>query len=185
MHDRSAGRGPGAGPPIVSLRRPPAGFDHRGGVLRLGQAHRVGFGDHEIIAVPVTVEGPTQLTPLSAPKTSPAQDGQYFTDLAEADPALGSYVQAQRNVALRALLTDGTAFCAFLERGEDIDDAMASVVIGARSLEPQTHLPSTVTTFNTIDAVALLTLCPSYQMLLPAQDRSRIRQLGKALTGKS
>jgi hypothetical protein len=92
-------------------------------------------------------------------------------------------VQAQGNVALRALLTDGSAFCAFLGRGGGIDNAMASVVIGARSVEPQTHLPSTVTTFNAIDAVALLTLCPSEQKLVPAQDRAKIRQLGNALAG--
>ena len=61
---------------------------------------------------------------------------------------------------------------------------MASVVIGARSVEPETHLPSTVTTFNAIDSIALLTLCPSEQRLVPGADRSRIRALGQALAGE-
>jgi len=128
---------------------------------------------------------PGQPTPLSAPKTSPAQDAQYLADVAEADSALASYVQTQGNVALRALLTDGSAFCAFLQRGGGIDNAMASVVIGARTVESQTHLPSTVTTFNTIDAVALLTLCPSEQTLLPPDDQARIRQLGSTFATQS
>ncbi len=120
-------------------------------------------------------------SPLAAPKTSDAQDAEYLSDVAQADPALSSYVQAQGNVALRALLTDGTAFCAFLQRGGGIDNAMTSLVIGANSVESQTHLPATVTTFNTIDAVALLTLCPTEQKLVPAADRSRIQALAKAL----
>jgi hypothetical protein len=33
-----------------------------------------------------------------------------------------------------------------------------------------------------MEAVALLTLCPSEQKLLPAADRSRIRTLGQELT---
>ena len=119
--------------------------------------------------------------PLVAPRTSDAQDTEYLSDVARADPALNSYIQAQGNVALRALLTDGTAFCAFLQRGGGIDNAMTSLVIGANSVQSQTHLPATVTTFNTIDAVALLTLCPTEQKLLPAADRSRIQALAKAL----
>jgi len=134
---------------------------------------------------PTQSAGATQSAPLSAPKTSPAQDAQYFADVAQADSALASYIQTQGNVALQALLTDGSAFCAFLQRGGGIDNAMASVVIGARTLESQTHLPSTVTTFNTIDAVALLTLCPSDQKLIPASDQSKIRQLGDALATPS
>ena len=43
--------------------------------------------------------------PLSAPKASVAQDGQFFTYVTEADPALVTYEQQQGNVALRALLT--------------------------------------------------------------------------------
>ncbi len=125
---------------------------------------------------------PAKLTTITAPKTSTAQDGEYFTDLAKADPGLATYMQAEGNVALRALLTDGSAFCAFLQTGGGLDDAMASVVIGARSVERQTHLPSTVTTFNAIDAVSLLTLCPSEQRSVPAADRARIRALGRALS---
>ena len=56
--------------------------------------------------------------PLRAPKTSDAQDTKFFTDVAEADPALASYQQKQGNIALRALLTDGSAFCALLTRRE-------------------------------------------------------------------
>ena len=135
-------------------------------------------------AAPATPGAPRTLTPIRAPKTSTVQDGQYFTDLAKADPGLGTYVQSEGNVALRALLTDGSAFCAFLQAGGGIDNAMASVVIGARSVELQTHLPSTVTTFNAIDAVSLLTLCPSEQRLVPAAARAKIRALGKALSGE-
>jgi hypothetical protein len=122
---------------------------------------------------------------LAAPKTSEAQDAEYLADVAQADSALGSYIQEQGNVALQALLTDGSAFCAFLQRGGGIDNAMASLVIGANGVESQTHLPSTVTTFNTIDVVALLTLCPSEQSLVPASDQAKIRNLGKALGNQS
>ncbi len=122
---------------------------------------------------------------LLVPKTSSVQDGQYFTDLAKADPGLATYVQSDGNLALRALLTDGSAFCALLQSGGGIDNAMAEVVIGAKSVEPQTHLPSTVTTFNAIDAVSLLTLCPGDQNLVPMADRSRIQALGKALSGEA
>ncbi|MGP8207406.1 MAG: hypothetical protein ACLQVK_15360 [Acidimicrobiales bacterium] len=132
---------------------------------------------------PTSTKSPAKLTRISAPRTSPAQDGQYFTDLAKSDPGLATYVQTEGNVALRALLTDGSAFCAFLQTGGGIDNAMASVVIGARSVEPRTHLPSTVATFNAIDAVSLLTLCPSDQRFVPAADRTRIRALGQALAG--
>ena len=38
-----------------------------------------------------------------------------------------------------------------------------------------------MTTFNTIEGVALLTLCPSEQKLLPASVRTKIRNLGKSL----
>jgi hypothetical protein len=38
-----------------------------------------------------------------------------------------------------------------------------------------------VTTFNTIEGVALLTLCPSEQKLLPASVRTRIHKLGRSL----
>jgi hypothetical protein len=127
---------------------------------------------------------PAALVPLSAPDSSAAQDAQYLTDVAEADPALDSYIQAEGNVALRALLTDGSALCAFLQQGEGIDNAMASVVIGANGVESQTHLPSTVTTFNAIDAVALIALCPSEEKLVPTVDLGKIRQLGRALASE-
>jgi hypothetical protein len=128
---------------------------------------------------------PAPSGPLTAPKASVAQDAQFFTDVTEADPALVTYEQQQGNVALRALLTDGTAFCAFLRRGGGIDNALVAVGAGARSDESQTHLPLSVTTFNAIESVALLTLCPSYQKLLPASARAKIHDLGQALASRS
>lgn len=128
----------------------------------------------------VTVQ-PGSADSLSAPATTAAEDAEYLTDVARADPVLATYVQGQGNVALRALLTDGSAFCAFLRRGGGLDNAMVSVAIGARSVESQTHLPSTVTTFNTVEAVALLRLCPAEQALVPASVRTRIHDLGVAL----
>lgn len=148
-------------------------------------------GTHTHTASPVTTttlapdppdqSAPTTLMPLQSPNVTPSQESQYLTDVMEADSTLATYAQDQGNVALRALLTDGSAFCAFLQRGGGLDNAMVSVAIGARGVESQTHLPSTVATFNTIEAVALLTLCPSEQDLVPTSDRSRIRQLGEAL----
>jgi hypothetical protein len=123
---------------------------------------------------------PKSSSPLRAPKTSNAQDTTYFTDVAEADPALASYEQKQENVALRALLTDGSAFCALLQRARNLNDALVEEASGARSTEAQTHLPLSVTTFNTIESVSLLTLCPSEQKLLPASVRTKIRALKKA-----
>jgi hypothetical protein len=124
----------------------------------------------------------TPPTPLRAPKTSYAQDTKYFTDVAEADPALVSYQQKQGNVALQALLTDGSAFCALLRREKNLDQALVEEAAGARGNESQTHLPLTVTTFNTIESVALLTLCRSEQRLLPSSVRSKIRKLGASLS---
>jgi hypothetical protein len=118
---------------------------------------------------------------LSPPKTSPVKDSRYLLDVTNVDPALASYVQQRGNVALRALLTDGSAFCAFLSRGGGVDAALTSVAIGAKSVEAHTHLPMKIVTFNTMEAVALLALCPSDQKLLPASDRSRIRALQRAL----
>jgi hypothetical protein len=120
--------------------------------------------------------------PLRAPKTTNAQDSRYFTEVAAADPALASYEQKQGNVALRALLTDGSAFCALLWHEKDLDTALVEEAAGARSSESQTHLPLSVTTFNTVESVALLTLCPSEQKLLPAATRTKIRNLGKMFT---
>jgi hypothetical protein len=134
---------------------------------------------------PVSSSKSSPSAPLSAPKTSVAQDGQFFTKVAEADSALATYEQKKGNVALRALLTDGSAFCALLQRGAGIDNALSAVAIGARGEETKTHLPLSVTTFNSIEAVALLTLCPQDQKLLPASDRSKIRKLGNALATRA
>ena len=123
----------------------------------------------------------TAVGPLVAPKTTPIQDALYFQDLAKADPSLASYVNTDQGVALKALITDGSAFCAFLRRGGGIDDAMASVVTGANSVESQTHLPASVATYNAIDASALITLCPDEQNLIPSPDQAHIRQLEQAL----
>ena len=130
---------------------------------------------------PPTTAGPASAA-LAAPKTSYAQDTTYFTDVGEADPTLATYEQKQGNVALRALLTDGSAFCALLQRGGGVDAALVAEADGARSTESQTALPLSVTTFNTIEAVALLTLCPSDQKFLPTSDRSKVRALGNSLS---
>ena len=122
--------------------------------------------------------------PLKAPNISVAQDGQFFTEVAEADSALATYERQQGNVALRALLTDGSAFCSILQRGGGVDNALVTLALGARSVEPQTHLPLSVTTFNTIESVALLTLCPSNLKLLPASDQVKVRDLGITLASR-
>jgi hypothetical protein len=118
---------------------------------------------------------------LVAPKVSATQDSQYFEDLATVDPSLSSYVDSEQGVALQALLTDGAAFCAFLKRGGGIDNAMESVAIGANSVESQTHLPASVQTYNAIDAVALIALCPGEQRLTPASDQAHLAQMEQAL----
>jgi hypothetical protein len=123
----------------------------------------------------------TSPRPLVGPKTSPTQDTTYLSDVAKADPALAGYIQARGNTALRALLTDGGAFCAFLRRGGGIDNAILSVAVGAESVESKTHLPSKVATFNTMEAVALLTLCPTDRKLVPAAVRSRLHVLAEDL----
>ncbi len=127
----------------------------------------------------------TKPEPLTAPKTSFAQDTKFFTDVTEADPALITYEKNHGNVALQALLTDGSAFCALLKRGGGIDKALVAEAEGARSTESRTSLPLSVTTFNTIESVALLTLCPSEQKLVPASVRTRIRNLGDALGNRA
>jgi hypothetical protein len=88
-------------------------------------------------------------------------------------------------VALQALLTDGSAFCAFLARGGGIDVALEDTALGADSVESKTHLPRSVKTFNSIEAVALVTLCPSEQKLLPKADDAHIKALEHALSAKS
>jgi hypothetical protein len=118
---------------------------------------------------------------LVAPPTTPVEDTKYLTDVAKADPTLATYVQQQGNVALKSMLTDGSAFCAFLRRGGGIDAALVDVVVGARTVESQTKLPTSVTTYNTIEAVALVDLCPKEQALVPAPVRTRLRRLTKDL----
>jgi len=124
---------------------------------------------------------PSRSTRLVAPRTTAVEDTRYLTDVAKADPDLATYVQQQGNVALKAILTDGTAFCAFLRRGGGIDNALLAVVIGAKGVESETHLPAEVATFNTLEAVALLDLCPAEQSLVPSSVRSKIHRLGRAL----
>ncbi len=129
--------------------------------------------------------GSTGTSPLQAPTTTPAEDAAYLSEVTEADSALASYEQQRGNVALRALLTDGSAFCALLGRERDVDKALVDLALGARGDEAQSHLPLSVTTFNSIEAVALLTLCPAEQRLLPAADQAKLRALGAALAGRS
>jgi hypothetical protein len=129
-----------------------------------------------------TTSPPSTPSPLRAPKTTTAQDTKFFSEVAVADAALASYEQKKGNVALRALLTDGSAFCALLTRSGGLDTALVQEASGVRGTEAQTHLPLSVTTFNTIESVALLTLCPSEQKLVPGAVRSKIRNLGKHLS---
>jgi hypothetical protein len=131
------------------------------------------------------LSGTSGTSPLKAPATSATDDAAYLSEVTEADPPLATYEQKHGNVALRALLTDGSGFCALLGRGGGVDKALVDLAVGARSDEAHTHLPLKVTTFNAIEAVALLTLCPSEQRFLPAADQTKIRQLGAALAGRS
>jgi hypothetical protein len=120
--------------------------------------------------------------PLSVPKTTVQEDSKFFTDVTEADPGLVTYEQKHGNLALEALLTAGSAFCALLKRGGGIDEALVEEAQGARSTETQTSLPLSVTTLNTIESVSLLTLCRSEQKLVPASVRSKIRRLSVQLS---
>ena len=122
---------------------------------------------------------------LRAPKTSTAQDARYLTDVAQADSDLVTYVQRYGSVALRGMVTDGLAFCAFLRRGGGIDNALVDVATGARADERTTHLPLSVHTFNTLEALALVDLCPSEERLVPASVRGELRQLAAALGSSS
>lgn len=124
----------------------------------------------------------SKLAPLSVPKTTVEQDSKFFTEVTEADPALQTYAQKHGNVALEALLTDGSAFCALLKHGGGIDEALVEEAEGARSTESQTSIPLSVTTFNAIESVALLTLCRSEQKLVPASVRAKLRRLNGQLT---
>ena len=130
-------------------------------------------------ASPATTVHPT--SPLRAPKTTPVEDAGYLTDVAKADPDLATYAQQDGNVALRAMLTDGAAFCAFLRRGGGIDTALVDVALGAHSVENQTHLPANVHTFNTLESVALIDLCPAEQHLVPASVRAELHRLAATL----
>ena len=142
-------------------------------------------GDTTTLASTTTVAPTHSTTPtsskLTAPKASVSSDARFLSDVTDVDPALMKYEKKSGNVALRSLLTDGSAFCAFLSRDKDIDTAMVSVAVGARQVEAQTHLPLTVTTFNAVDSVALLTLCPSLESVVPASDLTKISNLGAAL----
>lgn len=124
---------------------------------------------------------PTTVAKLRAPKTTYEQDTLYYQDLAKVDQSLTTYVDSEQQVALQALLTDGSAFCAFLARGGGVDTALEATAIGANSVESKTHLPQSVQTFNAIEGVALVTLCPSEQKLLPPADQAHITQLAKNL----
>ncbi len=150
-------------------------------ILMVGTASSVAMSGHAGATTSPKAHARAPSHRLTAPKTSFAQDTKFFTDVTEADPAFVTYEQQQGNTALRALLTDGSAFCALLRQGGGIDRALVSEAAGARSSESTTHLPLSVTTFNTIEAVALISLCPTEQTLLPASDRSRIRALGNTL----
>jgi hypothetical protein len=120
--------------------------------------------------------------PLKAPKTTVEQDSKFFSGVTEADPSLQSYEHTQGNVALEALLTDGSAFCALLKHGGGIDEALVAEAEGVRSTETQTSLPISVTTLNAIESVALLTLCRSEQKLVPASVRAKLRRLSAHLS---
>jgi len=129
-----------------------------------------------------TTLSPTALTaPLQGPKTTPAQDTRYLTDVTKADSNLVTYAQQQGNVGLQAMLTDGSAFCAFLARGVGLDVALLSVAQGAHSLESQTKLPENVTTYNTLESVALIDLCPSEQRDVPASVQAKLQALQQRL----
>jgi hypothetical protein len=118
---------------------------------------------------------------LHPPKTTTAQDARYLTDVAQADADLVSYVNKYGNGALQGMLTDGLAFCAFLRGGGGIDNALVNEAVGARADEKHTHLPLNVHTFNTIESLALIDLCPGEQRLVPSSVRSKLTRLGGAL----
>ena len=122
---------------------------------------------------------------LRAPKTSTAQDARYLTDLAEVDSDLVTYVNKYGNSALHGMLADGLAFCAILGRGGGIDNALINEAEGARADEDHTHLPLNVHTFNTLESLALIDLCPGEQRLVPASVRAKLSQLGGSLRSPS
>jgi hypothetical protein len=151
------------------------------GVVAWSSGHHDGASS---AAETTTSNGANSSKPLSTPTATVTQDAQFLADVTEVDPALSTYEHQSGNVALRSLLTDGSAFCAFLQRDDSIDEALVSVGVGARSDESTTHLPLSVTTFNSIDSVALLTLCPSLQTVVPASVMAKIRTLNDSLTSR-
>ncbi len=148
----------------------------------LGVAWSVEAGDPASAAAATTTSTPSKSSPLRAPRTTVQQDSKFFSEVTEADPSLESYEQKHGNLALEALLTDGSAFCALLKHGGGIDEALVAEAEGVRSTETQTSLPLSVTTFNAIESVALLVLCPSEQRLAPASVRSKLRRLNAHLS---
>ena len=132
-------------------------------------------------SAPTTTDVSTVSSTLPGSTASVIADGKFLAEVAEVDPSLATYEKKSENVALRSLLTDGAAFCSFLKSDGDIDDAMVSVVTGAQQVEATTKLPMSVTTFNAVDAVALLTLCPSLEASVPTSDLAKIRKLGASL----
>ena len=151
------------------------------GAIGAGWAIRSTPGSATPTSLPTTT-GVSSATPQSSPSTSSViADGRFLAEVTEADPSLATYEKKSGNVALRSLLTDGTAFCSFLKSDGDIDDAMVSVVTGAQQVEATTKLPMSVTTFNAVDAVALLTLCPSLEGSVPKSDLVKIQKLGASL----
>ena len=83
------------------------------------------------------------------------------------------------------MLTDGTAFCAFLRRGGGIDNALTEVAPGRTAWRPRRICPSTCNTFNTIESVALIDLCPGEQRLVPSSVRTKLGRLAAALRSPS
>jgi hypothetical protein len=65
---------------------------------------------------------------------------------------------------------------------QGLDAALVDLADGARSVESQTHLHTSVRTFNTLESVAMIDLCPSEQRMIPAAVRSRLHQLAKSPT---
>jgi hypothetical protein len=131
---------------------------------------------------PTTTSSTTTIpSRVSDPSPSVLEDGQFLAEVSEVDPTLASYEKTSGNLALASLLNAGTAFCGFLGRDRDLDTAMVSVAVGAQHQETASHLPLSVTTFNTIDSLALLSLCPSLQSMVPSSVRARIHQLGSSI----
>jgi hypothetical protein len=122
---------------------------------------------------------------LQLPKASTAQEARYLTDVAQVDADLVTYVNSNGNVALRGMLADGLAFCGYLRRGGGIDQALVNVAEGAQADEKTTHLPLSVHTFNTLESLALIDLCPGEQRMVPQSVRAELHQLTAALRTNS